>query len=37
MKEKANGTFLWVALVVKELERARSWGMLKLVEKYLRP
>ncbi|RYP65653.1 hypothetical protein DL771_008205 [Monosporascus sp. 5C6A] len=29
---KANGTFLWVALVVQELEKAESWEVLQVVE-----
>ena len=33
MREKANGTFLWVALVARELEKAQSWRALGLVEK----
>ncbi|RYP25887.1 hypothetical protein DL768_011651 [Monosporascus sp. mg162] len=33
MREKANGTFLWVALVAQELEKARSWRMLQVVER----
>jgi hypothetical protein len=33
MREKADGTFLWVALVVKELKKAKSWRVLQVVEK----
>ena len=29
MHEKANGTFLWVALVFQELEQADSWDVLQ--------
>jgi len=32
MREKANGTFLWVALVAKELEKAEGWDVLDVVE-----
>ncbi|KIL83578.1 beta transducin-like protein [Fusarium avenaceum] len=32
MQEKAQGTFLWVALVVKELETADEWDMVKVVK-----
>lgn len=32
LHQKANGTFLWVALVVQELERPESWDPLKVVE-----
>lgn len=29
MRGKANGTFIWVALIFQELERAQSWDILK--------
>jgi hypothetical protein len=32
LRQKANGTFLWVALVVQELERPESWDPLQVVE-----
>jgi len=32
LRRKANGTFLWVALVVQELEVPESWNPLQLVE-----
>lgn len=32
MCQKANGTFLWVALVIQELEKVKSWHVLKVVE-----
>ncbi|KAI1357166.1 NACHT domain-containing protein [Xylaria arbuscula] len=32
MRQKATGTFLWVALVVHELENVKSWHVLKVVE-----
>ncbi|RYP36840.1 hypothetical protein DL767_003230 [Monosporascus sp. MG133] len=32
MRQKANGTFLWVALVVQRLENVKSWHVLKVVE-----
>ena len=32
LRRKANGTFLWVALVVRELERPESWDPLQVVE-----
>jgi hypothetical protein len=32
LRRKANGTFLWVALVVQELERPESWDPLQVVE-----
>jgi len=31
MREKANGTFLWVALVVEELGKTDSWDMLEVL------
>ena len=31
--KKANGTFLWVALVAQELERAKGWRILQVVER----
>jgi hypothetical protein len=33
MREKANGTFLWVALVAEELEKAKSWRVLEVVKR----
>jgi hypothetical protein len=32
MHEKANGTFLWVALVFQELEQVDSWDVLQVLE-----
>ncbi|KAI1357159.1 NACHT domain-containing protein [Xylaria arbuscula] len=32
MHQKANGTFLWVALVVHKLENVKSWHVLQVVE-----
>jgi hypothetical protein len=32
LREKANGTFLWVALVANRLEKARGWRVLRVVE-----
>jgi hypothetical protein len=32
LHRKANGTFLWVALVIQELERPESWDPLQVVE-----
>jgi hypothetical protein len=32
LRQKANSTFLWVALVVQELERPESWDPLHVVE-----
>jgi hypothetical protein len=32
LRQKANGTFLWVALVVQELERPESWDPLQVVK-----
>ncbi|KAF2463466.1 NACHT-domain-containing protein [Lindgomyces ingoldianus] len=32
LRQKANGTFLWVALVVQELERPENWDPLLVVE-----
>ncbi|KAL5371228.1 hypothetical protein DPSP01_014386 [Paraphaeosphaeria sporulosa] len=32
LRQKANGTFLWVALVVQELENPESWDPLQVVE-----
>ena len=32
MEQKANGTFLWVALVVRRLQQTLEWDMLKVVE-----
>ncbi|KAF2626135.1 beta transducin-like protein HET-D2Y [Macroventuria anomochaeta] len=32
LRRKANGTFLWVALVMQELEKPESWDLLAIVE-----
>jgi hypothetical protein len=32
LHQKANGTFLWVALVIQELEKPESWDPLAVVE-----
>ncbi|KAL7920859.1 hypothetical protein ACQKWADRAFT_297571 [Trichoderma austrokoningii] len=32
MREKANGTFLWVSLILKELEKAEGWELMEVVE-----
>ncbi|KAJ6050043.1 beta transducin-like protein HET-D2Y [Penicillium canescens] len=32
VRRKANGTFLWVALVFQELERAQSWDVLNVLD-----
>jgi hypothetical protein len=32
LRRKANGTFLWVALVMQELEKSESWDPLATVE-----
>lgn len=32
VRGKANGTFLWVALVFQELERAQSWEILDVLD-----
>ncbi|EXM12786.1 hypothetical protein FOTG_18735 [Fusarium oxysporum f. sp. vasinfectum 25433] len=32
MRQKATGTFLWVALVVQELENVESWDVLGVLE-----
>jgi hypothetical protein len=32
LRHKANGTFLWVALVMQELEKPESWDPLAVVE-----
>ncbi|KAK1241414.1 hypothetical protein MKX08_001388 [Trichoderma sp. CBMAI-0020] len=32
IQQKANGTFLWVSLVIKELEEAQSWEIMEVVE-----
>ena len=32
MRQKANGTFLWVALVLKELGLVESWNVLRVLE-----
>lgn len=31
IQQKANGTFLWVSLVIKELEEAQSWEITEIV------
>ncbi|KAH7150699.1 hypothetical protein DER46DRAFT_628659 [Fusarium sp. MPI-SDFR-AT-0072] len=32
LRQKANGTFLWVALVVRELEKPECWDPLQVVQ-----
>ena len=32
MRQKANGTFLWVALVSRELQTVESWNVLQVIE-----
>ncbi|KAL7797220.1 quinon protein alcohol dehydrogenase-like superfamily [Trichoderma ceciliae] len=32
MQQKANGTFLWVSLVMIELQKIESWNVMKVVE-----
>lgn len=32
IQHKANGTFLWVSLVMKELEKVEVWEMMEVVE-----
>ncbi|EXL51561.1 hypothetical protein FOCG_09485 [Fusarium oxysporum f. sp. radicis-lycopersici 26381] len=32
MRQKANETFLWVSLVIKELEEVESWEVLQVVD-----
>ncbi|KAF2686634.1 hypothetical protein K458DRAFT_362825 [Lentithecium fluviatile CBS 122367] len=32
MQQKANGTFLWVSLVIKELKEAMAWEVLQILE-----
>jgi hypothetical protein len=32
LRQKANSTFLWVALVIQELERPENWDPLQVVE-----
>ncbi|KAL7908110.1 hypothetical protein GGI35DRAFT_453391 [Trichoderma velutinum] len=32
LRQKANGTFLWVSLAVKELEDVQSWEMMEVVK-----
>ena len=32
LRQKAQGTFLWVALVVQELEKPESWNVLQVVK-----
>lgn len=34
MTSKANGTFLWVALVCKELDKVSKWNALKELDKF---
>ena len=31
LRQKANGTFLWVALIMQELEKLESWDPLAVV------
>ena len=33
MRQKANGTFLWVSLVNKSLNKVKSWSVLGLIDK----
>jgi len=33
LRQKANGTFLWVALVCQELQKVRKWNALKWLQK----
>ena len=33
MRQKANGTFLWVSLVNKSLQKVKSWNVLGLIDK----
>ena len=37
MHRKANGTFLWVSLVIQELRTANSWEVLQVVEEMPEP
>ncbi|KAF1962191.1 hypothetical protein CC80DRAFT_542514 [Byssothecium circinans] len=32
MRRKANGTFLWVSLVIKDLKDAMSWEVLQILD-----
>jgi hypothetical protein len=32
MQQKANGTFLWVSLVMKELEEVESWEIMQVIK-----
>jgi hypothetical protein len=32
LRQKADGTFLWVALVVRELEQAKPWAVRRVVD-----
>jgi NACHT domain len=32
MRRKANGTFLWVSLVTKELQEVMSWNVLQVID-----
>ncbi|KAL5083827.1 hypothetical protein Trisim1_000871 [Trichoderma cf. simile WF8] len=32
MRQKVNGTFLWVSLVMKELEQVESWDALQVID-----
>lgn len=32
MRQKVNGTFLWVSLVIKELEQVESWDALQVID-----
>ncbi|KAL2135900.1 hypothetical protein VTI74DRAFT_6283 [Chaetomium olivicolor] len=34
LHRKANGTFLWVALVVQELEQVKHWDLLQAAEEF---
>ena len=33
MRRKSDSTFLWVSLVIKSLERSKSWNVLSIIEK----
>jgi hypothetical protein len=33
MHRKSDSTFLWVSLVIKSLERSKSWNVLSIIEK----
>lgn len=32
MRDRADGTFLWVALVAQELQNVRSWDVLRVLK-----